>query len=150
MTPEEIFEAVRSVSEQIPFNHHLGLRVEEFGEDRISVVFDARPELVGNFATGVLHGGVISSTLDLVGGLTALSSVLKMQRPASLDQVGNTFSRFGTIDLRVDYLRPGAGASFRASGTTLRAGRRVVVTRMEMHNELGELIALGTGTYMTG
>ncbi len=150
MTPEEIFEAVRGLSEQIPFNQHLGLRVEEFGEDRISVVFDGRPELIGNFAKGVLHGGVISATLDLVGGLTALSSVLGIQRPNSLEQVGAIFERFGTIDLRVDYLRPGAGSSFRSSGVTLRAGRRVVVTRMEMRNDLGDLIAVGTGTYITG
>ncbi len=150
MRPEEIFEAVRLVSEQIPFNHHLGLTVEEFGTDRIAVVFDSRPELIGNFAKGVLHGGVISATLDLVGGLTALASVLERQHPASLETVGSTFARFGTIDLRVDYLRPGSGKSFRAQGTTLRAGRRVVVTRMEMRNDADEMIAVGTGTYITG
>lgn len=150
MTPEEIAEAVGRISDQIPFNHQLGLRVDEFGPEQVLVSFDMRPELVGNFATGVLHGGVISATLDLVGGLTALSSVIAKASPSSLEEVGGIFSRFGTIDLRIDYLRPGSGAWFQASGTTLRVGRRVAVTRMELHNDSGVLVAVGTGTYITG
>lgn len=150
MTPEDLAATVARISDQIPFNHQLGLRVDEFGPDQVSVSFDMRPELVGNFATGVLHGGVISATLDLVGGLTALGSVLAMARAASVEEVGAIFSRFGTIDLRIDYLRPGAGERFEARGSTLRAGRRVAVTRMELHNDAGVLVAVGTGTYITG
>ena len=150
MTPEDLAATVARISDQIPFNHQLGLRVDEFGPDQVTVSFDMRPELVGNFATGVLHGGVISATLDLVGGLTALGSVLALARPASMEEVGEIFSRFGTIDLRIDYLRPGAGDAFVARGATLRAGRRVAVTRMELHNDAGVLVAVGTGTYITG
>ncbi|MFO7548054.1 MAG: thioesterase family protein [Acidimicrobiia bacterium] len=150
MTPDEIAGAVAGISDQIPFNHQLGLRVDRFGPDGTLVSFDMRPELVGNFATGVLHGGVISATLDLVGGLTALGSVLANAAPTTMDEVGEIFSRFGTIDLRIDYLRPGSGERFEARGTTLRAGRRVAVTRMELHNEAGVLVAVGTGTYITG
>lgn len=150
MTPEEIARAVGRINDQIPFNHQLGLRIDEFGPEQVLVSFDMRPELVGNFATGILHGGVISATLDLVGGLTALSSVIAKAAPSSLDEVGGIFSRFGTIDLRIDYLRPGSGSRFQASGTTLRVGRRVAVTRMELHNDSGLLVAVGTGTYITG
>jgi uncharacterized protein (TIGR00369 family) len=60
------------------------------------------------------------------------------------------FADFGTIDLRVDYLRPGWGRQFLASGTVLRAGRRVAVTRSELHNDEGVLVAVGTGAYITG
>ena len=58
------------------------------------------------------------------------------------------FGRLGTIDLRVDYLRPGLGKSFVASGYTLRTGRKVAVTRIELHNDQQDLIAVGTGSYV--
>jgi uncharacterized protein (TIGR00369 family) len=53
----------------------------------------------------------------------------------------------GTIDLLVDYLRPGLGKHFLATGYILRIGNRVAVTRMELHNEEERLIAVGTGAY---
>ena len=56
----------------------------------------------------------------------------------------------GTIDLRVDYLRPGIGKHFIASSFILRAGNKVAVTRMELHNDNGEHIAVGTGAYLVG
>ena len=60
------------------------------------------------------------------------------------------FAQVGTIDLRVDYLRPGRGERFTASGRIMRSGRKVAVVRMEMHNEDALLVAVGTGTYMVG
>ena len=41
------------------------------------------------------------------------------------------FSRLGTIDLRVDYLRPGIGSEFILRAEVLRLGSRVANTRME-------------------
>jgi len=52
--------------------------------------------------------------------------------------------------LRVDYLRPGTGKNFTAKGWILRTGNKVSVTRMELHNDQQELIAVGTGTYTVG
>ena len=60
------------------------------------------------------------------------------------------FARLGTIDLRVDYLRPGRGTEFIATAHIIRAGSKVAVARMELHNEEGTHIAFGTGTYLVG
>ena len=60
------------------------------------------------------------------------------------------FSRLGTIDLRVDYLRPGRGNEFIATAHIIRAGSKVTVARMELHNEEGTHIAFGTGTLSGG
>ena len=111
------------------------------------VRFDMRDELIGNFTRGNLHGGVISSVLDVVGGLVAFIALLRREGVQSLEDEADKFSRLGTIDLRVDYLRPGLGTTFSAKGFVLRAGRKVVVTRMELHNEEESLIAVGTGAY---
>jgi len=53
-----------------------------------------------------------------------------------------------TIDLRVDFLRPGLGKWFVATAYTLRTGNRVAVTRIELHNDRNDLIAVGTGSYV--
>jgi len=67
-----------------------------------------------------------------------------------VDSVLNQFSKVGTIDLRVDYLRPGRGGVFTAAANIMRSGRKVAVTRMALHNEEDTLIAVGTGTYIVG
>lgn len=143
-------DIVRLIEQDIPFNRLLGLEVEAFTGDAVQVGFDAREDLIGNYALRVLHGGVISATLDLVGGLTALAAILGEMETQTPEALGERFARFGTIDLRVDYLRPGAGERFTATGVPLRVGRRVAVTRMELTNEQETLIAVGTGTYITG
>ncbi len=112
------------------------------------LAFRARRTLVGNFVRGTLHGGVISSVLDTAGGLAALVGALRHARSRTPGHCLEIFGRLGTIDLRVDYLRPGLGRRFSASATILRTGRRVAVTRMELRNEEGTLVAVGTGTYI--
>ncbi len=144
LTPEEFNDLVRAVEAQIPFNRVLGLHLDDLGDGTARITFDMRPELVGNFAKGVLHGGVISATLDVVGGMAAMMA--EPEDPAH--KIMERWSYLGTIDLRVDYLRPGAGASFVATGRVIRSGRKVCVTRMELHNEQDTLLATGTGTYI--
>jgi len=56
----------------------------------------------------------------------------------------------GTVDLRVDYLRPGRGEYFIASASLIRAGNKVSVARVDLHNDAGVHIATTTATYMVG
>jgi uncharacterized protein (TIGR00369 family) len=142
-----VAEVVKAVEAQIPFNRALGLHLDELTGDGVSLTFDWREELVGNWARGALHGGAISAALDVVGGLTAMMAAAAQADDTDL---ADRFSRLGTIDLRVDYLRPGVGTSFLATGYALRIGSRVAVTRMELHNQDRTLIAVGTGTYIVG
>jgi acyl-coenzyme A thioesterase PaaI-like protein len=50
--------------------------------------------------------------------------------------------------MRIDYLQAGKGQLFTATASLLRVGKKVCVTRMELHNDSGEMIAAGTATYM--
>ena len=59
-------------------------------------------------------------------------------------------NRLGTVDLRIDYLRPGRGQSFIAKSWILRRGYVIAVTRMELRNDEQKLIAVGTGTFVVG
>jgi uncharacterized protein (TIGR00369 family) len=66
------------------------------------------------------------------------------------EEIGKSLTKIGTIDLRVDFLRPGKGNYFVSTGAIMRAGRRVSVTRMALYNDQEILIAVGTGTYIVG
>ena len=54
----------------------------------------------------------------------------------------------GTIDLRVDFLRPGVGRHFVASAEVTRLGGRVGSTQMRLVNDEGTVIATGAGVYV--
>jgi uncharacterized protein (TIGR00369 family) len=138
----EIFNA------KIPFNKVLGLAVAAISYERVEIVFDMRDELIGNYMRGTLHGGVISSVIDVTGGLAAFMGLQRRMVDKNLEAKLARFGRLGTIDLRVDYLRPGLGRSFVCSGYTLRTGSKVAVTRIELNNDRQDLIAVGTGSYI--
>lgn len=147
ISAEDIASLAKEVEARIPFNRVLGLHLESLKGGRATITFDMREELVGNFARQSLHGGVISASLDVVGGMAAL---LAAADRASDGNPLEAFARLGTIDLRVDYLRPGVGERFTATGYSLRAGARVAVTRMELRADDEVLIAVGTGSYIIG
>ena len=134
----EIDPVVREIVEQrVPFNKLLGLKLEsvERGKASRRVAFDEK--LIGNFVARILHGGVIASLLDTVGGISVLSTLeLEQQRRG-----------VGTVDMRVDFLRPGRGEYFIGSSEVIRPGRILVSTRMDMVNDEGELIAIGQAIY---
>jgi uncharacterized protein (TIGR00369 family) len=137
---------MRKVMEQhIAFNKYLGLKVESFEADAPKLRFEMRPELVGNPARQILHGGVISATLDVAGGFAIMLSLA-----ADMTGIPTSFPNMGTIDLRVDYLRPGRGKYFIATARIVRKGKRIAVTHMELHNDTGELIATGGAAYVVG
>ena len=135
----------RVMEEYIAFNKYLGLKVESFDAVAPKLRFDMRPELVGNPVRKILHGGVISAALDVAGGFAIMLSLVGESEvtPAS-------FPNMGTIDLRVDYLRPGRGKHFIATARIVRQGSRIAVTHMELHNDAGELIATGGAAYVVG
>jgi len=141
---------VRQFFGHIPFTLLVGMELAYAGSDRVDVALAMRPELIGNYLHGNLHGGVISSILDVAGG--CMSVVGTFGRTHDLPAVERfaLLSKIGTIDIRVDYLRPGRGNRYIASARLLRIGKKVAVTRMELHDEKGELLALGTGTYLCG
>jgi uncharacterized protein (TIGR00369 family) len=133
---------------RLRFNELIGLKVDSFDPQSPRLSFDMRPELVGSHLHGRLHGGAIATALDTVGGFAVLLAVGEKHSNETSEQIMNRFSRFGTIDLRVDYLRPGIGARFHAGASVMRLGGRIASVRMELKNGEGLLIATGTAAYV--
>jgi uncharacterized protein (TIGR00369 family) len=134
--------------QRITFNTVLGLTVESLDPASPRLRFAMRPELVGHYLYGRLHGGVISAALDAMGGYALTVAIGEKHVDESADQVMHRFSRMGTIDLRIDYLRQGIGQHFIASAEVTRLGGRVGSTQMRLHNEEGLLIATGAAAYI--
>jgi uncharacterized protein (TIGR00369 family) len=145
---EGLLPRIREIFSRIPFNQVLGLEIRTLDYDRPQVAFQMSDELIGNYVRGTLHGGVISTVIDVTGGLTAFLSLQRSANDDSVDEKLHQFELLGTIDLRVDFLRPGRGTEFVATGHNLRTGRRIAVSRVEVADETGELIAVGTGAYV--
>jgi len=130
----------------LPFNKLLGLQLLSFAPPQLRLVM--KPELVGHPMSGRLHGGVISATLDTMGGLALAVAITHKHADESAEQLVLRFAKVGTIDLRVDYLRQGIGMHFVASAEVMRLGGRVGTTQMKLVNNEGTLIAIGSAAYV--
>lgn len=146
----DLQQAVTAFFQRIPFNQFLGIEIDELSEEQVTMHLPMKPELIGNFVHSILHGGVISSLLDVCGGAMALIGAFANHQHLPAAERMSKLSKLGTIDLRIDYLRPGRGQRFIATAMPLRAGNKVAVIRMELHNDEGVLVAVGTGTYLCG
>jgi uncharacterized protein (TIGR00369 family) len=138
----ELFE------QQITFNQVLGIKVLRLGPSGPQLRFEMRPPLVGHYQYGRLHGGVISATLDAVAGLAIMVALGEKHGEESSDQIMHRFTRLATIDLRVDFLRPGTGGHFIGSAEVLRLGGRVGTAQMQLVDDSDALIATGAAAYM--
>lgn len=138
----EIFEQL------ITFNQVLGLKVDELQHEIVRAHIRMRPDLVGHYAHNRLHGGVISATLDAMGGLAVMAATGARHLDEPPQQRLQRFGKLGTIDLRVDYLRPAIGAIFRCEAEVMRLGSRVANTRMSFTDEQGRLLATGAAAYI--
>ena len=129
-------EEVRSFMKAVPFNGVLGIRLDEVSDGfcRMSVPF--KEELIGDPFRPALHGGVLSAVIDTCGGAAIWTRIEK----------GDALS---TVDLRVDYLRPGQPREFVVEGRVLRLGNRVGVAEMIAYHpgHEDEPIASGKGVY---
>jgi uncharacterized protein (TIGR00369 family) len=135
---------------RIVFNTVLGLKILSVKHGDVRGRIDMRPELVGHYSYGRLHGGVVSATLDAMGGLALLVAIGERHASETAQQVLHRFSKMGTIDLRIDYLRQGIGKHFIATTEVTRLGGRIGSVQMRMVNEEGLLIATGACAYAIG
>lgn len=138
----EMFEA------KIVFNRVLGLKITSLLPEQVKGRIEMRPELIGHFQHNRIHGGVISASLDAMAGVACMAAIGARHMNEPPQQRLSRFSKLGTIDLRVDYLRPGIGTHFELQAQVMRLGSRVASTRMEFHGADGTLLATGSGAYI--
>ena len=151
MDKDGLLEKIREYYlELLPFNRVLGIRIDELNYESGDAVtsFPMAPDLIGNSVAGILHGGVTAAVIDLTGGLCALISCVKLNENATQEELYKKLISSATIDMRVDYLRPGRGRAFVCRARIIRAGSRIVVSKIDLFNEEETRIATGTATYL--
>jgi uncharacterized protein (TIGR00369 family) len=112
ITPEVLKQFLE---EAIPFNRFLGIRVGESAAGWARLELPFREEFIGDPLRPALHGGLVSTLLDTCGGFAIWSHV-------------DSEIRISTIDLRVDFLRPGGSELLIDETKVVRVGNRVAVT----------------------
>lgn len=134
--------------ESVAFNQVLGLKIASITPERVVAHINMKPELVGHYSYNRIHGGVISAGLDTMGGLAIMAAIGARHMDEPPLQRLQRFSKLGTIDLRIDYLRPGIGERFELRAEVMRLGSRVASTRMEFLAAEGKLLSTGVGAYI--
>lgn len=146
--PEFVAALKHLFEESIVFNKVLGLRITEITPAGVGALLPTKPTLIGHHLHQRLHGGVISATLDALAGLAVMASIGARHLDEPVATRMARFTRLGTIDLRIDYLRQAIGAEFTARASVMRLGSRVASTRMEFFGAEGELLATGAAAYI--
>ncbi|TXT39597.1 MAG: hypothetical protein FD135_2029 [Comamonadaceae bacterium] len=146
---DEFILGVKHIFEEmIVFNRTLGLTITQITASQVKARINMRNELVGHYAYNRIHGGVISAGLDAMGGLAVMAAIGARHMDESPNQRLQRFAKLGTIDLRVDYLRPGIGEWFELRAEVMRLGSRVASTRMEFLGADGKLLSTGSAAYI--
>lgn len=126
------------VADVVPHNRALGIRLAELGEDTVTLLLPWNDRLVGNPDTRVMHGGAITTLMDATCGT---SVILTLMEPLPV----------ATLDLRIDYLRPGrSGEDVHARAHCFKVARNVAFVRCEAFNPAHptDLVAVANGTFM--
>lgn len=122
----------------VPFNKFLGIKLDESRKGFVRFSLPFREEFIGDPVKRAIHGGVISTLADVAGGTavwTELDDPIK--------------ARVSTIDLRIDYLRPGKTQTLMAEAVVVRQGNRVGVADVRIYHpeHPASTIATGKGVY---
>lgn len=124
-------------SSMSPHMRQLGLKVVSIQGGVCVAQLPYSEDLIGDPATGVLHGGVVTSLLDTAGGAAVLSAV---GQPLAL----------ATLDLRIDYLRPSTpGQAVRARVECYKQTYNIAFARgVAFETDEADPIASMAATYM--
>jgi uncharacterized protein (TIGR00369 family) len=110
-------ERLAAVLAAVPYMRFLGMTADLAG-DEMTAVLPFAPQLVGNVVLPALHGGVIGAFLEM----TALCQLV-VREPLRRQP--------RTIDVTIEYLRPGRAQTTYARADVRKIGRRIANVHVE-------------------
>ncbi len=147
MTDEnsEILRGFMKMQDAAAFFQALGAEVVHMTPGRSTMRLPYAPHLVGDPATGVVHGGAITAMLDHACGM-AVGSALGV----AASHAGEPMRGIATLDLRVDTMaEPKPGAAIMVVGECVKIGSQIVFARGHAWQEReDDPIATATGTFI--
>lgn len=121
----------------VPYVRFLGMRAELAG-DEMTAILPFSEHLIGNVMLPALHGGVIGAFLEMTA-LAQLSVTQSNVKPPK------------TIDVTIEYLRPGRPVTTYARADLRKVGRRIANIHVEAWQEArSKPIAALQGHFLLG
>jgi uncharacterized protein (TIGR00369 family) len=114
-----------------PLHAAIGLELSDWEPGHTRFRFKP-PTLVRTGEPGLVHGGAVTTALDVAACFAAIA------------QTGHDCS---TVDLRTDFLRPAVDAEFEVEGRLRRAGRRVAWADATLQTLDGRTLASARGVF---
>lgn len=115
------------------FNQLLGMRLVKTHNDGVTIEIAVRPDMMNG--AGVLHGGVTATMADAAAGI------------ATNRELGGARG-ITTVELKINYFRPVSKGHVRARSHILRAGKTLVVSRVDLTDSEKKLIGSALVTYI--
>ena len=106
---------------RVPYVGFLGMRAELAG-DEMTATLPFAPHLVGNTVMPALHGGVLGAFMEM----TALAQLSLISPAARVHK---------TIDITIEYLRPGRAEITYARADVRKVGRQIANVHVEAWQE---------------
>lgn len=127
----ETIENLRKIYEGSPFNHFIGIKLEEFEEGYVVYSLKIAPHHKN--VNQAIHGGVFFSILDSVMGATVRSIT---KQPIT------------TINSSINFFAPlREGNQIFASSKVVQCGKSIATAEAEVKDCNGAVLAKSTGTF---
>lgn len=112
---------------------HMGMSTVVNEDGKTQVIMEVTDNLLQFY--GNVHGGVFAGLLDAAIAV-AVNQQLEPGEGAS------------TVELKLNYLRGASEGTLRGEGKVIQKGRKIVVAQGEIRNDAGQMLAIGTATFM--
>lgn len=130
-------EGRRKIFEQSPsLNQHIGLHLEAAGPGWARMSMQLVPAVMNPFDAA--HGGSVCALIDSAAGSAVAAATLPDDRI------------MGTIDMQVHFLERAKGSQLVAEGRVVRAGNAIAIAQVDVKDDAGHTVAMGTATFRLG
>ncbi len=129
-------EQARQFIDALPHCRALGMKLVDISAGEAVMSMPYNKKLVGDPATGVIHGGAVSSLMDSCCGTAVM---VHPKGPMTT----------ATLDLRIDYMRPATpGQTITARATCYHITRTVAFVRaVATDDDTQDPVATATGAF---
>jgi uncharacterized protein (TIGR00369 family) len=132
ITPE-VEQKIRDRFETNHFPRLLGIEIDSMENGTARLGVEVTEKLLQ--LAGIMHGGAIATLIDTAVAMAIVSA-------------SEPNSKFTTVELKVNYLRPLKEGRVVAEARLIQNGRRIIVAECDVFDAQGKLAAKGLLTYI--